>query len=169
MSTIVANSNKTTNEEQVFDDELDENFEEDVVKNNTSKTLKPIVESFDNPKGLEDCVNDMPMFNDDTMKKYIQSMPREKLEQLYKSMMAGGGMDALQKEKIPKDFGKQDFASVADDHRLSVRDKLRKRLEEKQVKRKALNPQEKAMQKNNKNQIRKPKNNDLVKKMEIII
>jgi hypothetical protein len=167
-------SENTINDQEQFDDELDEDFEEDVAENNTSASLESIVKSFSDPKGVEDLMNSIKdatrtnnvksngVFDDD-MKKHIQSMPREKLEQLYKSMMSAG-LGGSKKGMLPEDFGKHDFASVTNNHRLSAHDKLRQRLAEKQGKRKALKPQEKAAQKNNKKQGANPKNNELVKK-----
>jgi hypothetical protein len=110
----------------VFDDELDEDFVDNVSK--TSKNdLNKIVDSFDNPKGVEEEDNNNLTFGPDLdpeqiekMRKHMQSLPRDQLMALLSNMVQ------------QKDFGlgENDFSAVSGSRRDDARSRLQAKLQQ---------------------------------------
>jgi hypothetical protein len=121
------------NKADTYDDELDENFETELSKHATEKQLENTLESFENPKGIEDS-NDASMPNGlqmdpkeiEKLQKKLMNMPRDKLMSVIRNIS----------QKTDLNLGNNDFRSVNGDHREDAKKRLRQKLEQKRLARK---------------------------------
>lgn len=113
--------NVQTDNVDIFDDELDENFVEDVSKKLSVEELEKTAESFENPKGLDETpgsgVSAGPDIDPEQLKKfqdYVKTLPRDKLMSLFSNMSG-------------KDYGlgENDLAAVSGDRRTQLKRRLR--------------------------------------------
>lgn len=111
----------------VYDDELDEDFVENVSKTSANE-LQNITDSFDNPVGAEEDPNltfkGGPDIDPETLEKMRQemaAMPKDQLMALFANMMG------------QKDYGlgENDFSAVSGDHRSDVKKRLQAKLAQK--------------------------------------
>src|SRR5579872_2842942 len=75
---------KETQQPEIFDDELDEDFINNVTKVTTANELQQTVDSFDNPKGIEEDDDttftghkDVDPEEIEKLRKYVQSLSPE--------------------------------------------------------------------------------------------
>lgn len=118
-------NNKTT--QPIYDDELDENFIDDVSKTSANE-LQNISDSFANPQGVEDDATtnvtagpDIDPEELEKLFKHMESLPRDQLMSLLTNM------------RNQKDFGlgENDLRSVSENHREDLRNRLRSRVDQK--------------------------------------
>jgi hypothetical protein len=132
-SVKVVSSNERDDEKD-YNDELDEDFEDELAKKTSIEQLERTVESFDQPEGLEDS-KESPVLNGpqvdlrelERLKDKINKMPRDKLQEFLKSMALANKVE----------LGKNDFSAVSDDHRKDASKSLKEKIAEKQLKRKS--------------------------------
>ena len=105
-----------------YDDELDEDFEEDLAKRSTLNELSKTLESFENPKGLEDEMPkespllDGPQINqkdiDKLYKKATNGMSKAQLNLLLANLQKNNNFGLGDKDNL---------SSVSDDHKRFIR------------------------------------------------
>ena len=115
-------------EQQVcYDDELDENFEEELASNLKITEMKQTIKSFESPKGLDEIVEPSSICLDgkkiddnatNALLEQFRTMPRKDLRNILKK---------LKKEK-EYDNTKNDFSSVSVEHKEDASHRLKIKL-----------------------------------------
>lgn len=111
----------------VFDDELDEDFVDNISKTPINE-LEKISASFENPKGVEEDPNSNLSFGPDIdpvkleeLRKQVLTLPKDQLMALMSNMM----------NKKDYGLGGNDFSAVNGDHCDDIKNRLRFKLEQK--------------------------------------
>lgn len=115
-------SSSPSDNESEYSDELDESFEQTDTNGLKEKELVELTESFEDPIGVEDSKGLPDMDGLVNLLGQMKNVSRDKLMQQLQSLTTDGNRFGL---------GENDFSKVGDDHLLSARDKLRKKLEAK--------------------------------------
>jgi hypothetical protein len=117
----------------VYDDELDENFEDNFEKTATTSEMKTTLNSFDNPLGLEESpessVMDGPQLDQkeiERFRKQVMNMPKNELTKLFQNIATQNNLG----------LGENNFRSVNGDHRNDIKNKLRQKLNQRIMARK---------------------------------
>lgn len=141
----MASSDTTTNNQHqsndssnpvVYDDELDENFEDNFAKTATTAEMKTTLESFDNPLGLEESpespVMGGPQLDQkeiERFRKQVMNMPKNELMKFFRNIATQNNLG----------LGDNNFRSVSGDHRNDIKNKLRQKLNQRNMARKPKN------------------------------
>ena len=133
-----AEKNESNDTSKQYNDELDEEFEEKLVKKSSIVELQSTLDSFENPKGLETAINS-PLLNG-------PQLDAVKLMSLQKKLM---GMTQTQQSQFKEmltsilknnNFGlgtKENLSSVSNAHRSGAAEKLREAIARKGLSRKS--------------------------------
>ncbi len=110
-----------------YDDELDENFEDDLAADLNVTNMKNTIQSFENPKGLDE-INEISPINLDgkriddnainTLLEQLKAMPRKEVKDILKKI----------KQEKEHDNTKNDFSSVSVDHKEDANKRLKNKL-----------------------------------------
>lgn len=129
------NVESQTNKAVQYDDELDEDFEEQLVKTSTSDELQKTLDSFEDPKGIEESESSNllngPQMNTDfleNLKKNMNSKQRTQFQKMLANVVA--------QEK----FGlgtNPNLSTVSEEHKTDSAKRLRQILAEKRFGRKS--------------------------------
>jgi len=117
----------------VYDDELDEKFEDSFAKTATTAEMKTTLESFDNPLGLEESPESPvlagPQLDQkevERFRKQIMNMPKNELMNFFRNIATQNNLG----------LGENNFRSVTGDHRNDIKNKLRQKLDQRSLARK---------------------------------
>jgi hypothetical protein len=137
--TVISESGSESESVEVqYDDELDENFEDDLPDNMKISEMKQTVKSFENPKGLDE-IQTPSSINFDG--KRIDDNTTNALLEQFRSMPRKDLMKILQRVKKEKEYDntKNDFSSVSPEHKQDASQRLRMKLNDMKKARKSRN------------------------------
>lgn len=110
-----------------YDDELDEDFEEELANELSLPDMKKTIQSFEKPKSLDEIEAPSPFNlegkhldepNLSALLEQLKKMPKEDINSLLKNL----------KQEKEYDNTKHDFSSVSEDHKEDAKARLKNKL-----------------------------------------